>query len=74
MKILENKHKLHGENFHQLIFTLVHNNLIVRCAFTYYWYIGSYVSCTRNYSLRYPMSLCCFSNVFMTYDMNQLFD
>ena len=36
MKILENKHKLHGENFHQLIFTLVHNNLIVHCAFTHY--------------------------------------
>ena len=49
MKILENKHKLHGENFHQLIFTLVHNNLIIHCAFTHYWYIGSYVSCTRNY-------------------------
>ena len=49
MKILENKHKLHGENFHQLIFTLVHNNLIIHCAFTHYWYIGSYVSYTRNY-------------------------
>ena len=36
MKILANKHKLHGENFHQLIFTVVHNNLIVHYAFTHY--------------------------------------
>ena len=29
MKILANKYKLHGENFQQLIFTVVHNNLII---------------------------------------------
>ena len=39
MKILANKHKLHGENFHQLIFTVVHNNLIVHYAFTHYWHL-----------------------------------